>query len=137
LELLVDGMLSLKWSNYFLDPLLSLINLRFKEMDTASTGFMTNSIPLPPFLHFLSPPLPLSESYLPVIHSFADEDDLAVGPTIKKKIMMVCVIGGISFLEVAAMRYLSNEPSFPYTILIATTALVNGRTFLESLSHQF
>jgi hypothetical protein len=106
-------------------------------MDTASTGFMTNSIPLPPFLHFLSPPLPLSESYLPVIHSFADEDDLAVGPTIKKKIMMVCVIGGISFLEVAAMRYLSNEPSFPYTILIATTALVNGRTFLESLSHQF
>jgi hypothetical protein len=81
----------------------------------------------------------LSESYLPApaIHSFAEEDDLAVGPTMKKKIMMVCVIGGISFLEVAALRYLSNEPSFPYTILIATTAMVNGRTFLESLSHQF
>jgi hypothetical protein len=53
----------------------------------------------------------------------------------KKKLMLLFVVGGLTFLEIAALRFLSNEPSFPFQILIATTAIVNGNTFLDSLSN--
>lgn len=55
----------------------------------------------------------------------------------KKKIMMVFVVGGLSFLEVAALRYLSNDPLFPFSIVIGTTAFVNGNSLLESMAHEF
>jgi vacuolar protein sorting-associated protein 33A len=54
----------------------------------------------------------------------------------RKKVMFVFVVGGLTFLEIAALRYLSTSPSFPFTILIGTTALVNGNTFLDSLCHR-
>jgi hypothetical protein len=76
-----------------------------------------------------------------VSESYFMDDELASPssgtPSRKKKILMVCIVGGVTFLEIAAFRYLSNDPSFPYTILIATTAMVNGSTFLDSLSHRF
>lgn len=50
--------------------------------------------------------------------------------------MLVVLIGGISFLEIAALRYLSNDPKFPYKIIIASTKIINGDTFLQSLHHQ-
>lgn len=54
-----------------------------------------------------------------------------------KRTMLVVVIGGLTFLEIAAFRYLSKDPSFPYRIIMATTKLVNGNTLLRSLSHNF
>jgi hypothetical protein len=55
----------------------------------------------------------------------------------KKKTMMVFAVGGLSFLEIAALRFLSNDPLFPFTIIMGTTALVNGNSLLESLAHEF
>jgi vacuolar protein sorting-associated protein 33A len=54
-----------------------------------------------------------------------------------KRTMLVVVIGGLTFLEIAAFRYLSRDPAFPYRIIMATTKLVNGNTLLRSLSHNF
>ena len=61
------------------------------------------------------------------VNSFAmgDNDD-------KKKVMMVMVIGGLSFVEIAAYRMLSNDPKFPYQIIMATTKLCNGSSLLKS-----
>lgn len=52
-----------------------------------------------------------------------------------KRVAMILVIGGISYLEISALRFLSNEPSFPYRIIIATTRVMNGRTFLSAMEH--
>lgn len=53
-----------------------------------------------------------------------------------KKIMLVMVIGGLSYLELAAFRYLSSDPSFPFKIIVATTKLMNGANLLSTLHHR-
>lgn len=50
-----------------------------------------------------------------------------------KKILMVYMIGGLTYLEISALRKLSNDPMFPYTIVMATTKVVNATTLLASL----
>ena len=53
--------------------------------------------------------------------------------TSTKKVMVVYMIGGLTFLEIAAMRALSKHPSFPYTIIMATTKIINANSLLTSL----
>lgn len=69
-------------------------------------------------------------------------EDLGNGPvkfsengTADKKTMLLFVVGGLSFIEIAAFRFLSKDPSFPYRIMLATTKLVNGSTLISSLKH--
>jgi hypothetical protein len=50
-----------------------------------------------------------------------------------KKTMMLFVVGGLSYLEIAALRFLSNDVTFPYRIMIATTKLINGSTLVRGL----
>jgi len=52
----------------------------------------------------------------------------------KKPVLLVYYVGGITYMEVAALRFLSKRPSFPYTIICCTTEIVNGETLLRSLS---
>jgi len=49
-----------------------------------------------------------------------------------KKVMLVYFIGGVSFMEIAAMRYLSRQKDFLYQIIVCTTKLINGNVFVES-----
>jgi hypothetical protein len=55
----------------------------------------------------------------------------------EKKVMLLVVIGGVSLVEVAAVRYLSSDPSFPFRIIVASTKIINGTTLLTSLEHDF
>ena len=50
-----------------------------------------------------------------------------------KRVMLVLFVGGVSYLEIAALRYLSKEPSFPFTILTASTSVISGSSFLNSI----
>ena len=52
----------------------------------------------------------------------------------KKPVLLVYYVGGVTYMEVAALRFLSKRPSFPYTIVCCTTEMVNGETLLRSLS---
>ena len=54
-------------------------------------------------------------------------------PAAKKKVMMVYFIGGVTWMEIAALRFLNSRSDFPFTIVVATTKLVNGNTFLRSI----
>ena len=65
-----------------------------------------------------------------LIHFVDDNENGLLG---KKKTMMVFVVGGITYLEIAALRFLSNNPSYPYNIIIGTTSV--GSTLLKSLVH--
>ena len=59
---------------------------------------------------------------------------LGEGEEDRKKVMLVCVIGGLSFIEVAAFRFLSRDPSFPFRVVLASTNFCNGNSFLQSMS---
>ena len=54
--------------------------------------------------------------------------------TTKKKVMLVYYTGGVSYIEIAALRFLSRKPDFPYHILIATTCIVNGSRLIEQIA---
>ena len=58
---------------------------------------------------------------------------LGEGEQSQKKVMLVVIVGGLSFLEIAAFRVLSNDPSFPFRIILASTIICNGDVFLQSL----
>ncbi len=42
-------------------------------------------------------------------------------------------IGGVTFAEIAALRFLGARPDVNCTFVIATTKLINGTSLLESI----
>lgn len=52
-----------------------------------------------------------------------------------KPVMLVYYIGGLTYMEISALRFLSKDPAFPYTIVMATTKLINGTSMITSMSH--
>lgn len=50
----------------------------------------------------------------------------------RKRTLAVLVVGGISVLEIAALRCLSRDPSFPYRIVMATTEVLRGDGVMAS-----
>lgn len=51
----------------------------------------------------------------------------------RKPTLVVMYVGGVTMMEIAALRFLSKRPSFPYHIICITTKVVNGSTLLRSL----
>ena len=49
--------------------------------------------------------------------------------------MIVLILGGTSLLEIATFRCLSEDPTFPFSIIIASTKIINGTSLLKSLYH--
>jgi len=49
----------------------------------------------------------------------------------RKPVLIVFFVGGISYMEIAALRFLSKRPSFPYHIIMLTTKIINGNTLLQ------
>lgn len=58
------------------------------------------------------------------IHSSSDET----------KLTLVFFIGGCTYAEISALRFLSRMDDAPTDYLIATTNIINGETFLQSLT---
>uniref|UniRef100_A0A7S2WG57 Vacuolar protein sorting-associated protein 33A n=2 Tax=Eucampia antarctica TaxID=49252 RepID=A0A7S2WG57_9STRA len=52
----------------------------------------------------------------------------------QKPVLLVFFIGGVTFMEIAALRFLSKRTIFPYQIICCTTKIINGSSFLQSLS---
>ena len=50
-----------------------------------------------------------------------------------KPVMLVVLVGGITVMEIAALRFLSKDPSFPYSIFIATTKVVTSTSLINSI----
>lgn len=67
--------------------------------------------------------------------ALANHSQLSAGGAGPKKIMAAYFVGGVTFLEVAALRFLSQQPDFPFRIIVFTTKLINGSTFVKSLVH--
>jgi hypothetical protein len=50
-----------------------------------------------------------------------------------KPTLIVVYLGGITYMEIAALRFLSKRPTFPYHIIMVTTKVINGTALLRSL----
>jgi hypothetical protein len=51
----------------------------------------------------------------------------------KKPTLIVVYLGGITYMEIAALRFLSKRDSFPYHIVIVTTKVLNGSKLIQQL----
>ena len=54
----------------------------------------------------------------------------------KKPLTLVVFLGGVSMSEISALRFLSEREDHARDYVVATTKLVNGQTFVESLVEQ-
>ena len=50
----------------------------------------------------------------------------------KRQVVLVMFIGGVTFAEIGALRFLSTRPEVKSDFVIATTKLVNGSSMLET-----
>jgi hypothetical protein len=51
----------------------------------------------------------------------------------RKRVVLVYFIGGVTFAEISALRFVSRAEDSNHDILVATTKLINGRTLLEGV----
>jgi len=51
-----------------------------------------------------------------------------------KKVVLVFFVGGVTMAEIAALRFLSQQEDSNVEYLVATTSIITGNTFIESLS---
>ncbi|CBK20615.2 LOW QUALITY PROTEIN: uncharacterized protein [Blastocystis hominis] len=54
----------------------------------------------------------------------------------KQQTAVVYFIGGVTYTEIAALRFLAAQENFPYEILIATTNITNGTRILNEMKPQ-
>ena len=66
---------------------------------------------------------------LPALRRRNRDDDVSDRP----KVTMVLFVGGCTFAEISALRFLSQQEDANMEYLVATTSVVNGNTFLASL----
>ncbi|CAM9699279.1 unnamed protein product [Pylaiella littoralis] len=55
----------------------------------------------------------------------------------KKKVLVVYFIGGVTYMEIAALRFLNKQREFPFEIVTATTKIANGDEFVGTLLPKF
>ncbi|RWS28893.1 Vacuolar protein sorting-associated protein 33A-like protein [Leptotrombidium deliense] len=53
------------------------------------------------------------------------------------KVVLVFFLGGCTYAEISALRFLSQQEEMNVEFVVATTALINGNTFLDSISEPF
>ncbi|KAK2404069.1 Sec1/munc18 (SM) protein superfamily [Trifolium repens] len=57
---------------------------------------------------------------------------IAKVPDGRRALVLVVFVGGVTFAEISALRYLSAQESMAYDLIIASTKIVNGQTLLET-----
>ena len=50
----------------------------------------------------------------------------------KRKVVLVMFLGGVTFAEIAALRFISSRPEVNCAFLVTTTKLINGSSLLDS-----
>ena len=50
----------------------------------------------------------------------------------KRKVVLVVFLGGVTFAEIAALRFIGRQPEVNCAFVIATTKLINGSNLLDT-----
>ncbi|CAM8962274.1 unnamed protein product [Rhodiola kirilowii] len=101
--------------------------------------------PIEDILKFL--PGPHSESKKTGFSSSASYDSLSGNGSLtssadklnsgRRSLVLVVFIGGVTFAEISALRYLSAQEGTPYDIIVATTKMVNGHSLTETFMEKW
>ncbi|KAK7279613.1 hypothetical protein RJT34_24668 [Clitoria ternatea] len=57
---------------------------------------------------------------------------IAKVPDGRRALVLVVFVGGVTFAEISALRFLSAQEGMAYDLIIATTKIVNGQTLVET-----
>ncbi|XP_073293278.1 vacuolar protein-sorting-associated protein 33 homolog isoform X2 [Primulina huaijiensis] len=68
-------------------------------------------------------------SYDTLSGSLNTSEKLADG---RRSLVLVVFIGGVTFAEISALRFLSSQEGMAYDVIVGTTKIVNGKTLIES-----
>ncbi|CDO99780.1 unnamed protein product [Coffea canephora] len=49
----------------------------------------------------------------------------------RRSLVLVVFVGGVTFAEIAALRFLSSQEGMAYDLIIGTTKIINGQTLIE------
>jgi len=58
----------------------------------------------------------------------------AIAQEEKRRTLIIVFVGGVTYMEIASLRFLSKRPTFPYHIICVTTKIINGNALLKSLT---
>jgi len=51
----------------------------------------------------------------------------------EQKVTLIFFLGGCTYSEISSLRYLSTQDEYPTEYLVATTKIINAKTFISSL----
>jgi hypothetical protein len=74
---------------------------------------------------------------LPGETEFPAEEKAVYQPKTKQNFILVVFIGGITFAEISAIRYLNKRPNSDHKFIILTTNIINGKSMINSLRVNF
>lgn len=70
----------------------------------------------------------------PCEFTFPDNEKPVIDPQLDNNVILLVFIGGITYSEIAAIRYMNKSPKYSkYKFLIITTNVISGKTFFESI----
>lgn len=64
----------------------------------------------------------------------SDTTSLQSAAEMNQKVVLVFFLGGCTFAEISSLRFLSHKDGVNSDFLVATSSIINGNTFLQSLT---
>ncbi|KAI3988311.1 hypothetical protein MKX01_012100, partial [Papaver californicum] len=50
----------------------------------------------------------------------------------RRSLVLVVFVGGVTFADISALRYLSAQEGMAYDLIVGTTKMVNGHSIIET-----
>ena len=67
-------------------------------------------------------------------YNFPSDEKPIIDPQLETNVILLVFVGGITYSEIAAIRYLNNSPKYSkYKFLIITTQVISGKSFFDSI----
>ena len=131
---------SLKLNKKYLDKL-KLLNFDVNVFNPNDTSYVFSSF-CPISIRLIEKALkpgwgPLQKEILknfPVEFIYPEDEKPVTDPQIENNVILLVFIGGITYSEIAAIRYLNKSKKYSkYKFLIITTNVISGNTFFDGI----
>ena len=73
---------------------------------------------------------------LPGYFDFPENERDVIQPRTRPNFILVVFVGGVTYAEISAIRYL-NQKSHNHKFIVLTTHIINGKNMLNSLRNNF
>ena len=70
---------------------------------------------------------------IPGITEYPNDENEILRSYNDKNIILLVYVGGITYAEIAASRYLNNRPGTKYKFIIMTTSIISPKSFIDEL----